>query len=420
MATPPTATSGALTVNSTTGVIISPVTAALFRSANGIGTGDGDVTASGVLTATRLILGGGTTVVTASDITYSTPILTVPASFGITGAGSLSFTAGGSNLGIDLTPTGSGFIRSNLWGNPTPDAPASGTMLNIVGRSGSNNLTVLDSFGSESAIMGRRYNGTFGALTGLLANQDIIRFRAFGYNGSAMVGTRAQVALQTTENWSTTAQGTKVIFYTTGNGTTSMQNVSQYESYGRFTLSPVSGSMAAWGTQGILTLFAGATITDSSSSGTVATAVGRSIQVPTFAASSSTTFTQTDHVLITGAVTSGTNVTQTARSALGFTGTYTNTAGLTTSISIRPTYNQTSGTADNVDLLINRTETAVGSGSQLLIDAQVGGVSQFSVTNTGVIAIRNTVAAAIAVASTHKVTINIAGTTYYLLATNVA
>lgn len=52
-------------------------------------------------------------------------------------------------------------------------------------------------------------------------------------------------------------------------------------------------------------------------------------------------------------------------------------------MSLAPSYNQTSGTYANTDLLINRTQTAVGSGTQLLIDAQVGGVSKHSVTNTG-------------------------------------
>lgn len=53
-------------------------------------------------------------------------------------------------------------------------------------------------------------------------------------------------------------------------------------------------------------------------------------------------------------------------------------------LSLTPTYNQT-GTASATDLLINRTETAVGSGAQLLIDAQVGGVSKFRVSNLGVL-----------------------------------
>lgn len=65
----------------------------------------------------------------------------------------------------------------------------------------------------------------------------------------------------------------------------------------------------------------------------------------------------------------------------------TNTSGTSAFVSITPTYNQASGTAANTDLLINRTETAVGSGTQRLIDAQVGGSSRFSVSNVGTVAV---------------------------------
>lgn len=65
--------------------------------------------------------------------------------------------------------------------------------------------------------------------------------------------------------------------------------------------------------------------------------------------------------------------------------TSTATSGTVTSVSIARTYNQASGTAANTDLLINRTETAVGSGSQLLLDTQVGGSSKFAINNKGAI-----------------------------------
>lgn len=70
---------------------------------------------------------------------------------------------------------------------------------------------------------------------------------------------------------------------------------------------------------------------------------------------------------------------------------YTNTATSGTSIglSLTPTYNQTSGTAANTDLLINRTETAVGSGAQVFIDCQVGGSSRFQVMNDGRVLAKN-------------------------------
>lgn len=65
--------------------------------------------------------------------------------------------------------------------------------------------------------------------------------------------------------------------------------------------------------------------------------------------------------------------------------TYISTAGTHVPFAILPVYNQASGTAANTDLLINRTETAVGSGTQRLIDAQVGGSSRFTVANSGAV-----------------------------------
>ncbi|MGE4234638.1 MAG: tail fiber domain-containing protein [Bacteriovoracia bacterium] len=59
-------------------------------------------------------------------------------------------------------------------------------------------------------------------------------------------------------------------------------------------------------------------------------------------------------------------------------------------VEITPTYNQASATTANTDLYINRTETSVGSGAQYLIDARAGGVSKFSVSNTGVMILANT------------------------------
>lgn len=69
----------------------------------------------------------------------------------------------------------------------------------------------------------------------------------------------------------------------------------------------------------------------------------------------------------------------------------TATTGQVNAINITPTYNQTSGTASNTDLLINRTETAIGSGSQLLIDAKVDDASKFNVDNTGSIVTTGTI-----------------------------
>jgi hypothetical protein len=77
----------------------------------------------------------------------------------------------------------------------------------------------------------------------------------------------------------------------------------------------------------------------------------------------------------------------TASTGLNVSSTNTKSANAHSVMSITPTYNQTS-TASGTDLTINRTETAVGSGAQFLIDAQTGGASKFSVTNGGLVANR--------------------------------
>jgi hypothetical protein len=82
---------------------------------------------------------------------------------------------------------------------------------------------------------------------------------------------------------------------------------------------------------------------------------------------------------------SGTVSAPAAGTAFLFGGGLVNTAtsGTVVCMGITPTYNQTSGTAANTDLLINRTETAVGSGTQYLIQAQTGGADRFRVTTGG-------------------------------------
>jgi len=77
-----------------------------------------------------------------------------------------------------------------------------------------------------------------------------------------------------------------------------------------------------------------------------------------------------------------TNVSAT-RMTFSANGSATGTSGTEVCVDIAPTYNQTSGTTANTALRINATQTAVGSGTQLLQDWQVGGSSLARMTNTG-------------------------------------
>jgi len=77
--------------------------------------------------------------------------------------------------------------------------------------------------------------------------------------------------------------------------------------------------------------------------------------------------------------------------AFGVASTYTNSSGLTYSVLLNPTMSQT-GTGGYTALLINPTETSnTGTGSKLLIDAQLAGSSKFSVSNAGTVSVGGTI-----------------------------
>ena len=78
--------------------------------------------------------------------------------------------------------------------------------------------------------------------------------------------------------------------------------------------------------------------------------------------------------------------------AVGAVSSLTASSGSQAAFAITPTVNQTS-TAAYTMLLINPTETATGSGTKRLIDAQTGGTSRFTVDNTGLVT-ANVIAAA--------------------------
>lgn len=67
----------------------------------------------------------------------------------------------------------------------------------------------------------------------------------------------------------------------------------------------------------------------------------------------------------------------------GSSSAFTQTSGTQVAVSITPTYNQVTSTAANTDLLVNRIQTSLGSGLQLLADFQVAGTSKFNITNAG-------------------------------------
>lgn len=118
---------------------------------------------------------------------------------------------------------------------------------------------------------------------------------------------------------------------------------------------------AAWGVVGPLLAFDAATITDTSSAGTVATAVGYSIGVPTIAASAATTFTVAATLSIEGPPAAGTNVTLSAAHNVWLRGTIGSLAfGTTTPGNISGTLGAITVTASGTNQNITLTPSGTG------------------------------------------------------------
>ncbi|HEY1301440.1 MAG TPA: hypothetical protein VGF07_13150 [Stellaceae bacterium] len=118
-------------------------------------------------------------------------------------------------------------------------APAASfaTGMQIVGADGGNAAFQGDSTGGGSVyLLGRAAGGTAAAPAPTPAGQIVLRVSAGGYDGTAYRSNAAAVDLLADENWSATARGTRLAFWTTPDGTTAAINNMQLANDGGLSL----------------------------------------------------------------------------------------------------------------------------------------------------------------------------------------
>jgi hypothetical protein len=104
-----------------------------------------------------------------------------------------------------------------------------------------------DAYAAAAYFTGVRSDGTNASPTTLQNLDEISGINAFGYNGSSVVGPRASVREFAAQNWTGSAQGTRIDISTTLNNTTSMSPVCGFENDGGVTCPPTvtGGSQGA-------------------------------------------------------------------------------------------------------------------------------------------------------------------------------
>ncbi len=253
----------------TNGADASPAFRALVTADMPSGTGDVIGPASSTLNAWPLFSDTTGKLLKNSDVTYSSPTLSVPAGYAVNGAGALAFAAGASS-NISLTPggttgdvvipdngaaTGRDFIIGSTSG------PAFGSGINVV-RSGAVSVLQLESYDSTSATGSShiflRARGTSASPSAITTDDQIVGLNARGYYGGGTPafssGSRVDMAFCAGESWSdSTHNGTYIRFRATPNASGTAQEVLRLSSTstasvltgGPFNMTLVSGTGAS-------------------------------------------------------------------------------------------------------------------------------------------------------------------------------
>jgi hypothetical protein len=324
----------------------------------------------------------------------SSTVLTVRDEFSLTSEGSIALTAGGTNENITLTPSGTGDVTVNetflatragtgnslsSWRFLSPNL-LSGNFVGVtVGQSIS---------GGSGATWGYVHNSTASSrqiFIGFAAIADAITITRGSSNGrvafsDTTVATSPTVAAVTMTSLGVSGIsqfGGAIVAPSTNTSGLQLYNTADQVTNAQRLEVLFGSSVAQIGTRTL-----GITAATPLHLFTQSTNAGAGYSRIDIQNSSLPLIRQGAFTTVTGTTNSG--IGSLTGTFVSF-GNWTNqqTSGTNVVFAIAPTYNQASGTAANTDLLINRTQTAVGSGAQLLIQAQVGGVDQFRVFNNG-------------------------------------
>ncbi len=130
-------------------------------------------------------------------------------------------TTGDDDWHVKVSPDGSSWTEAvvvdkdngfvGLGGSPE-------TLLHVIRDGSAAHLAYFDNYGKTANTRWRRANGTIATPTALLSGDLIGNFGFGGYTGSAFSASAVAIKVSATENWSATAIGAAITFFTTPNG----------------------------------------------------------------------------------------------------------------------------------------------------------------------------------------------------------
>ncbi len=133
-------------------------------------------------------------------------------------------TSGNTVPLLDGTNTWSGVNTFSLNAAALP-AALSGTVATFAQANGTQTRVTIDAFGAPANFTGRRANTSAAAPSALNSNDTITAITAFGYGATGYGSSRVAISLNAAENWSDTAQGTRLLLSLTALGAAAQAEV---------------------------------------------------------------------------------------------------------------------------------------------------------------------------------------------------
>lgn len=129
-----------------------------------------------------------------------------------------------------------------------------GTVLQVVGANATAARVELDAYGSVPIFSSVRRNGTQAAPTAILSADQLGSFNFHGASTTALVyGPAARLTSYATENWSSTAGGTKIVFSVTPNTTHTITDIVTIDQNGATSVTSAASTALAVGRLGATT-----------------------------------------------------------------------------------------------------------------------------------------------------------------------
>ena len=190
-----------------------------------------------------------------------------PATIGSTGiintTGDLSLrTVGTVTIGTSGY-TGTAKLTVN-GGTTTPQAAVGSSVAHFVNTDGQGTRITLDAYGAGIPIFTfRRANGTSAAPTSTLSGDDLGHLSWFGYGSSQYLGGRTLIVSNAAENWTNTANGTSLAFWTTPKLSITAAEVMRIDDVGNVGIGTTTPASKLHLASGVLTVPQGFAITPS-------------------------------------------------------------------------------------------------------------------------------------------------------------